>query len=99
MFAMQIAKYYFLSETTAGTRLVTDLQNYISEDVDVLVSSNIPGYVPDLPAIRNHHIKDEDGKVEDKLYFPISVLFPLLFLLLWLVLIDVDFVLTHVGHI
>ena len=81
--------------TTADTRLVSDLHNYISEDVDMLVCRHIPRYVPDLPAIENHQIQDEDGKEEDKLYFPICVFL----LFLWLVLKDLHFVLTHVGHI
>ena len=70
----------------------------------MLVSRDIPSYVPDLPAIKNHQIKDEDCKEEDKLYFSISVLLLLLLLGLWLVLrsaglIEVHFVPTHVGHI
>ena len=75
--------------------MVTDLHNYISEDVDMLVCRHIPSYVPDLSAIRDHQIQDEDVKEEDELYFPVYVLL----LFLWLVLIDLHFVLTHVGHI
>ena len=81
--------------TTAATRLLSDLHNYISEDVDMLVSRHVASYVPDLPAITIHQIKDEECREEDKLYFPICVFL----LFLWLVLKDLHFVPTHVGHI
>ena len=61
----------------------------------MLVSRHVASYVPDLPAIKIHQIKDEEWREEDKLYFPICVFL----LFLWFVLIDLHFVLTHVGHI